>query len=323
MKSWIPKIKKIIESKKSLLGIDEIKSLSISKLGIGENNYNYLVKVNNQKFNFRIALRPEIEKNMKREFDMLHLVPKSLGPKPIYFNNSKKHFPKVFSILTYIEGRHLKRWQDKHITTHAKTLAKIHKKKYSFWGTITHKKKTFDLSKLLEAEIRAYRKPTPKIFQQKDMQLLLPKIRKYVKEHNYLFTSLKKFSLCHTDPCLTNILFHKGQVKYIDWEWISFFDPARDVAQLYYELAPQPPWYMKLDEKRKDLYLNTYLKINPDRTLKERVKTWHMVMRFTDLIFFKWKILVYDKKTSDLPKKTYAKCNKINSEILRKELRNH
>ena len=61
------KIKKVIESVYRKLGFLELESLNISHLGVGENNLNYLVTINQtNKFNFRIVMRKSFEKNMKK-----------------------------------------------------------------------------------------------------------------------------------------------------------------------------------------------------------------------------------------------------------------
>jgi thiamine kinase-like enzyme len=160
-------------------------------------------------------------------------------------------------------------------------------------------------------EIKGYRRVSPRLFEDKDLKRFMPKIKEYLKSKRELFLPLKKFSLCHKDPCLTNTLLTKDGLRYIDWEWASYWDNALDVAMFFDPNFPQYPWKIKLSGKRRDYFLNQYLKIIKDKTLKERVKVWQDYMIFTDLMFFKWKLLNYDKKTSDLPKKLYAEHKKI------------
>ncbi|MFH1064449.1 MAG: phosphotransferase [Candidatus Woesearchaeota archaeon] len=304
-------IKKVILAKKDSLGIaGEIKSIKISEVGIGENNLNMLAVVNGKhKLLFRIAMRAHLEKNMKKEFETLKLIPECFGPEPIYLDGSKNILPKTYSVLRYIKGKHIKRWTDRHLKMHAKKLAQLHKRKYPYFGTLTKKTTRFDMYKLLLKEIRAYRKDCPELFEDHDINLLLPKIKRYIKEHNILFTSLRQSSLTHSDICITNILFTKKGIRYIDWEHAKFWDNAVDVAMIFDPDTAQPPWKIKLTDRQSELYLNTYLRYIKDKTLKERVQVWTTYLKCTDMLFLKWKVMRYDKEpVKALPKKHYAKC---------------
>lgn len=328
-------IKQVVKLRKKQLGIPEaINDVYVSKLGTGENNINMLVVVHNKKntkckfakdkfakfkFNFRIPIWPWIEKNMKHEFNSLKVLPKGFGPEPILFDSSKKIFPKTYEILSFVEGRHLKKWTDKHLKMHAKKLAMLHKNKSRHWGKIGQKKKIFDLYKYLLKEMRGYKGNDAFIFDDKDIKTLTPKIKKYIKEKNHLFTSLKRFSMIHTDTCLVNTLFQKDEVKFIDWEWMRYGDNAEDLAQAYSEDLAIPPWIMKLSKKRADLYLNTYLKYNPDKTLKQRVEVWSIYIKFTALLYFKWKTRNYDKRTSNESREYYKKASKSVADNLKKK----
>jgi thiamine kinase-like enzyme len=306
-------IKKIIQLKKDIFGIEEIKSIKISRLGAGENNLSLLATINNRiKLVFRIGLRKKFEKIMKHEFETLKTLPKNFAPKPLYFDNSKKIIPRVYSVLSYIEGKHIKRWTRKHLKLHAKKLAELHKKKFPY------DKKTFDVYKIFLKEIKDSSGDTLK---DKDIKLLLPKISQYIKENNHYFTSLKRFPFIHGDPYVDNILFSKRDVHYIDWEWAKIGDNAEDVSRFFDEDCSYLPWVIKLSGSKLKFFLNTYLKHHDDKTLRTRIKIWSLYYEFMDLLYFKWKLKNWKKEKSDLTKDCYEKAVKTLTKILKKKLK--
>ncbi len=307
-------INQIVISKKKILGITEgIKSIKISNLGAGENNLNLLVVVNKSyKFVFRIAMRPSTEKNMKNEFRYLEIIPKNYGPEPLYFDNSKKVMNAVFSVLRYIEGKHVKYWSKKYLKMHALKMAELHRRKYPFCGRLNKKQKVFDIYKKFQSEIKKYSQESSWLLNDPDIKRLLPMIKHSLKSNNHLFTSIKKFSMIHNDLLISNILFTKEGFRYIDWEWLCFRDPAKDVSKLFFKTHSLPPWRIKLTNKRLDYYLDTYLKYNPDKTLKQRIDILLDYDKFLELLYFKWKVKNYHKeKTIALSKKHYEKSIRI------------
>jgi thiamine kinase-like enzyme len=313
-------IKQVILKRKKELGIKEVKSVRISRLGMGENNLNFLAVINNKtKFIFRVGLRKRIENNMENEFKALKTIPKGFGPEPVYLDKSKKIIPKKYSVLRYIEGKHIQRWSSRHLKMHAKKLAELHKHKAPYWNRLHKKGKgKFDIYKFFLQEIKEYGKESPQIFKDPALAPLLSKIKDYLKKNNHLFTSQKRFSLSHRDPCITNTIFTKKGVRYIDWEWTGYWDNALDVAMLFDQDYSQPPWKIRLNGKKLDIYLNAYLKHMKDKTLKKRVKVWNEYLKGTDLIFFKWKVALYEKEKSALPKKVYKKYEALVAKSIEK-----
>ena len=60
-----------------------------------------------------------------------------------------------------------------------------------------------------------------------------------------------------------------------------------------------------MSEKKLEKYLQIYLKLRPDKTLKKRVLIWNDVQRFLDLLYFKRK--VGDYGVEELSKSHYQK----------------
>lgn len=316
LKTVKPKIEKIIKEKYKELNVTEIKKIKISNLGCGENNLNFLVDVDNKKFVFRIGMKEHIEKNMKREFNTIKLLPENLGPKAIYFDDSKKLFPKVYSILSYVEGKHLTKLSKKHLSLHAKTLASLHKIKSNYFGNIYAHKKTFDFLKRVKKEIHEFKE----VLDDEIAKNVYPKMLKYAESKNHLFTSMKQFHLIHSDPCLTNILVNKNQIYYIDWEWAKFGDPAKDVVLIYDKFHALLPWKVKLNEEKINFYLKEYIKYaKPDKDFLKRIEVWYNYGLFFEYIYFIWKIRHFDKEGEiGLSKKEYVKLTYLMGEELKK-----
>ncbi|PLW80732.1 hypothetical protein C0585_01140 [Candidatus Woesearchaeota archaeon] len=300
-------IKKLIEINKKKLGIKEdIKTISISKLGVGENNYNFLAIINNKlRLVFRIPYQKNSEKNIKFEHEELKKIPKGLGPKPIFFDDSKKIIPKLYSVQSFVEGKHLKRLNKKRLTQIAKKLALLHKDKKDYCKIYGEKRNFLDIHEYLIREINNYSKH--KSLFNKEINIILENENEYFKSKKEIFLKMKNFPRVHVDPCLTNLLFTKDDVNFIDWEWATYRDNAEDLAVLIDTKFSQPPWKIRLNGKRLDFFISEYQKYNSDENLKERVLIWVKLNRVRDLLFFKWKLSNYDKEINSLPREIYKK----------------
>lgn len=276
---------------------------SVSKLGTGENNISMLAKAGRKRYVFRIGLRKELEKNMRREFEYMKKLPKDIGPEPLFFDNSKDIIPRVYSVLSYIKGKHVYRWSERHLKMHARKLAELHNKRFRSFGSLEKPiHGSFDLFKKFKKDLRVNRSAFDN-----DINKILPKVKEHIKKKNLLFMSLKKFSMLHGDLCVDNILFSKDRVRYIDWEWSKIGDNAEDVACFYKDFGFKP-WVIKLKGKRLRLFLDTYLKYIKDETLKQRVEVWHIYGLFFTLVYFKWKLKNFHKENKEFPKHHYERA---------------
>lgn len=298
---------KFVNEKYKKLGLDSVDSIEISHLGTGENNLNLLVIINHKhKFVVRIALRKNIEKNMVNEFKTLQSLPKDLGPKPIYFDDSKKYLPRVFSLQSFIPGKPLKKWSKIYLIAHAKKAAKLHSQRNSY---STFFGKQYSLNKRLIREIKSFKSGRMLTNDDSEINDLRSKIHKLFNQKDYLLKNIKLFSKIHGDLTIGNIFSYKEKLHYIDWEWSRFDDNAFDLAKLYYPDLKLLNWAIKLNPKSEDLFLKQYQKSLSfkDSTLKERINLWQIYIMFTDYIYFKWKLANYNPVENSLPKKYYKK----------------
>lgn len=310
LKDLKPKIREIVRTKLKLEG-----PLKMTKLGTGENNINFLVEVANKKLVFRIGMKEWIQKNMRREFNTIKILPEGVGPEAIYYDDSKKIIPYIYSVLSYVEGNHLKKWSKKHLSMHARNLAKLHKIKSSNYGNIYSRKKKLNIVNKVKKDFGDFKET---LVDDELSKEIYPKFLKYVKERNNLFLSMKKFSFIHNDPCLTNIVFDGKEIKYIDWEWSKFSDPALDVVMLFDKKNVLPPWKIKLNGERLDFYLDEYFKYAPkDKNFLERMEVWYNYQLLFEYIYMKWKIKHFVKEKVGLSKKEYIRLTSVMGEELR------
>lgn len=259
------------------------------KLGIGENNLNYLIKAD-KKYVLRIPYRKD--KYLINEFNKLKALPKDFGPKPILLDKSKKYFSKAVSVLEYVKGKSIHKWSHKHLKLHAEKIKKLHSHK--------RKKGTINIIRLLKEESSGFDNI------EKENIELNKKFMNFAKKNNHLFKNIT-LSLVHSDPCCSNILFNNGEIHYIDWEWTKVYDPARDIAMFFFEHINLYPWKIKLNGERLDYFYKCY---GANRNFKKRVKVWQILFLYNEYLYFIWKLRNFDKEPHAFPKSFYKNCLK-------------
>lgn len=145
-------------------------------------------------------------------------------------------------ICDFLKGEHKRKLDKKDIDVLCRSLKKVHQ--------IKSKLKPYDLKK----DFKNYKK----ILKDK-------KSKKIIKQSLKELKKLKKYkfqkALCHHDLNKQNILFHKNQVKFIDWEFACVNDLFFDLANICVEF--------KLNKKEQTQVLKSYFKrLKPNYTLK-------------------------------------------------------
>ncbi len=225
----------LVRANRVALGItDPIAMLTTTTLGAGESNLSVCVEVNErQSFTARLAYRAEGEAHLAREFAHLALLPSGVGPTPLHLDLSRRHVPYPCAILSFLPGAPRTEWSVDDLRAHAATLARLHRAQVPYWGGIGDEQRgPFDMRRRFQDSLAYWRTHHPALFEIDVVAQLVPRLDAYTAAHNSLFTSLSSFSLVHGDPCVPNIIFDDEEVRYIDWEWMGYGDPALDVAQL-------------------------------------------------------------------------------------------
>ena len=184
-------ILEVVEKNRKVFGKGKVK---LSDAGIGENHIMKLAKINKNKFVFRILLHGEHGKNIKLEYDSLKKIPKGIAPEAVLMDLSKKIIPRPFSVLTFIEGKHIIFFSDKYLKLHASSLAKLQKKKYDSYGPIIgKKKKKLDIVKKFIKDVAPWHKRG--LGKSKEEMKLYKEALDYLKERNSNFVDRKKITL--------------------------------------------------------------------------------------------------------------------------------
>lgn len=292
-------------------------SKTVSYLGAGEGNANYLLKVGESKYVFRVSFRDEIGAALRNEFEILRDLRSGFGPEPIFLDDSRERFQLPFCILKYVEGKHVERWSKKHLRLHARKLGSLHEdtEKYFELDRRTRKLRSLSMSDQLEAEISDY-SPLSACTGR-----LITFVRALLAQNSDLFAALECFSFCHGDPSNANILFTGNDIIYLDWEWAKYFDPASDLATLFHKEVALSPWRLRLRGERLRYFLDTYLEVRSDPTLKERVDVWGVYFMCVEILYCEWKVRNFSTQENIFPKTFYRNTANTLRPLLEKKLR--
>jgi len=253
-----------------------------------------------------LAYRAEGEAHLVREFERLALLPLGIGPTPLYLDTSRREVPYPCAILSFVPGEPHADWSVEDLRAHAATLARVHQHQVPYWGSIgEEQERPFDMRQRFHESLDYWEIAYRRLFEIDIVARLVPRLDVYIDAHNSLFTGLPAFSLVHGDPCVPNILFEQGEVRYIDWEWMVWGDPALDVAQLGWGIA-NPPWQIALTEGRLDAYLQAYQAHRPDPTVRERREVWMAYIKFFDHLHYRTKARRPRLEADDLSTDHYA-----------------
>lgn len=307
------KIKQIVEKlDPRFLYVKKIKISSFKKLGVGEGNLNYLLKIKNKKFICRINIDKNVPNKSLEEFNSLKKIERlKIAPRVFYVHPKDNLFPYGFIILEFIEGTPLRikkrNYTNKQIKQLASILAELHLKKsykmpkndYSFKDYL---KKIKEYNK----NINRYNNILEEEFEE---------FYKKIKEFLSLKEEKHTFSLIHGDVCPQNIVESKGGLKLIDWESLNFSDPAKDIANILIDV--------RLEKKDLNLFIQEYKKIRKDDTIMVRGEIYAILFR---CVYFLWEIVrSFEIINKELPKeylsKTTAKSHIYEAKFQLKYLR--
>lgn len=257
---------------------------SVSELGFGESYLNYLVAANSKKFVMRINMDTNNLDKPRREFAALKTIESlHIAPKVFVLDESKKYINGVFVIIEYVEGNSLDKakWKldIKFIRKLARLVANLHSSKID--KRLPKERPTYNAWILtIKERIDYIKKQRSKYFDSDDFDKLLDEtfskvrlIAKDAKNKNIL-------RLGHGDICQQNIIIHDGELKLIDWESIGLRDPASDIIYVFCE-----GFEINFTKGQEEEFLKEYLKIRPDKTLQERLRTFRFIVQFEQFLW--------------------------------------
>jgi thiamine kinase-like enzyme len=255
----------------------------ISILGNGESNLNLLARNGRKEFVVRVSL---LEKSRtRREYNILKAIESlRIAPCPYAIDESKRFVGEDFIIIEKLPGKLL----NKHISLDdvkiiAKTLSKLHRKKYTGFGQIDGNLKmgilydslnerrgwtSYELDNLTDEIIRNNKLTDLKY----SIIPVLIKMKRtfddiYLKHKQFFLGS--RFSVVHGDLRQWNILKYSGGISLIDWELARIADPAEDIANFFVNSY--------ISEPGKKIFMKEYLRGRTDKSLEKRITVYELL----------------------------------------------
>lgn len=263
------------------LGLENIRSIKIKKIGMGESNLNYLAVLNDEKFVVRISMDPNSPNKSKKEYDSLKIV-EHLGfaPKAFHLETSKQYLGETFLIQEFIEGETLetsKEIDDDTIRKLAILVAHLHSTDVS--DIEEHLKKMGSSKTEILKEIRrriVYIEAKRRIYfeEREEFDNILSK--SYRKLQQLKFPEKSYYVLGHGDIDPQNVKVYKGKLKLIDWEDLELIDPALEIVIIFDSFD--------FSDRQKELFLREYLRVRKDPEMRERIPIFWPLQLFGGIL---------------------------------------
>ena len=258
--------------------------IRFSFLAKGNHNSNYLLETTDNKYVIRVEDNQQF-KNLKKEFKFLKLAKPGLGPKVLLFDNSHKIIPRDYLIEEFIDGKHP---SEEHPTNDfveqmAEWFKKLHK-------TTKISSKPYLLTTKVKPYYKNYLKYKDNIEDEEFKEKLsryISKALKILKKNNTIFANRKTISLLHNDTSSGNIFYKPGYVRLIDWEFVDYGLPERE---LIYFLDSY-----RLSKNQQNLFLRSYGYPNTKK-VNIQLSMAYIILLFSSIGYSLWQLDMLQKK---------------------------
>jgi len=269
----------------------KIKVTSISKLGMGTGNANFLVKVSGVKFVFRLNMELKMPDKSKKEFEALKII-EGLGiaPKVRLLDDTKEEFDSDLLILDYIEGKTSDKVKgylgDNMIKNIAKLCGKLHSNKIK--GRI---------KKLPNEELDKKGYHNNLIWLKKHYIDYINKKNRNKKLLNIIDEAYKKLKkdtskekynsylvLTQGDFCEQNVIVNKGEYRLIDFEDLKIGDAASEIALIFVTFGTP------FNKEQRELFIKEYFKFKKINKKEEFINQINTLMPINQFNIFLWAI---------------------------------
>jgi thiamine kinase-like enzyme len=295
-------LKKYIKNniKPKIFNLKKYNFISIKKLATGCYNDNYLVKINSKKFVFRLSVYSDDFEgnNLKNEFDVLSKLNGFHSPKVFLIDYKFKY---LFIVEEFINANKILKLSNHIIKNIAKSLAEIHQ--YSNCKINT---KISIIKEYLPYFNQQIKKTKKQKLMHKELCFFIEKAKKYIILNEDLFKKYSNVKLLHGDMHCGNILLKDKKIIFIDWENSEYNDPIFDIVAFFYESENLQYLTKKnsISNEQKNLFLNEYLKINPDKNLRKKLKIIYPLRWLSDTLWLAFRIIDYENIPLNLRKKS-------------------
>jgi aminoglycoside phosphotransferase (APT) family kinase protein len=260
--------------------------IRFSFLARGNHNSNYLLETIKNKYVIRVEDNQQF-KNLKKEFEFFKIAKSGLGPKVILFDASHKIISNDYLIEEFIDGKHPSERNptDDFIVQMARWLKKLHK-------TTKKSSKPYLLRTKIKPYYKNYLKYKDNI---KDKELkeklsyYISKALKILEKNNTIFANRKTISLLHNDTSSGNIFFKPGYVCLIDWEFVNYGLPERE---LVYFLDSY-----RLTKYQQSLFLRSY-GYPSTKKVNTQLSMAYIILLFSSIGYSLWQLDILHKNKS-------------------------
>ena len=299
-----PRVADLVGAHPGLFGFDPTADrFDVRFLGQGESYRAWLLEdlagEGAGSFVLRVARRPadEMPRPIVEEFAALGQIPPDVGPRPIHLEVRPATLGAPYMVTTFVPGRVIPadRWTTELLVAHARQLAALHERPYSFRGALTtppeQRSTSLSLVERLDEALSWWATARPDIVAEPELARLLPRVERFVARSVPAFSELRRFALVHGDLVVPNILVDaRGQPRYVDWEWAEIGDPAQDLA-LIGGAVPADPWYCSLTATQTRLLIDSYVDsahgraLETPQALEIRRAAWEVFERCTSSLY--------------------------------------
>ncbi len=285
------------------LGVDLV---SFSFLAKGEHNSNYLIETNKSKLVLRVENNKQFN-NLKKEYDFLMRAKIGLGPKVLLFDKSYKILQNDYLVEEFVEGRHPSNEYptDDFVRVMANWFRKLH--------SIKRKSSSYFLMSKVRPYYNNYLKYKDNIKDielKRKLELYIDNGLKILKKNNDIFVNRKTFSLLHNDSSSENIFYKKGYVRLIDWEFVDYGLPERELVYFIDSY--------KLTKKQISLFFKTYG--YPDnKKSRMMLQMTYLMLLFSSIGYSLWNLDILNKNKSSNKEKSKRMTRLIRDITLLKE----
>lgn len=256
---------------KEALGVTDFTRAAIEKLAGGDYNYNYHVQQAECDIVVRLNIEPQSgsDDQIEHEYKTLEfLAPYGVTPKPLFLDNTRKHFPYGLLIEEYIPGGHVQ-FSVPAVRRVAAAMATLHAVQIE--GAPLQRR-----GNPLRAQFESVLADLGQYGQRQNPNTDLLRlggrvITRMEKDMSKLESLYAPRSIIHTDPNPANIIDNGKRAYFIDWEQGRIDDPSYDVAAFFSDALNLWASPRVLTTKEKQAFLETYIEKTGDTTIQDRI----------------------------------------------------
>ncbi|MDA4129211.1 MAG: aminoglycoside phosphotransferase family protein [Thaumarchaeota archaeon] len=262
-------------------------------MGLGESNLNFRVSANRRKYIFRINMDPDSRDKTREEFGILRTLEKfRLAPGAYHLDETRTSFEDSVLILGFVEGTSLDQRPSQIrklqvVRNLAKVVARVNSiSSENIYFKIRNRGSTYES---FIAQSKMHLNYVRSAGYSHKLDALIEVLDEAISSaENFVSkTEIPNVQVpCHGDPGAQNtILQSNSRICLIDWESFGIWDPAAEIARIFYGFGIEFP-----AERQKDFLLE-YSKWRRDPSLANRIELFKSLILLDYLTWGLWHLV--------------------------------